>query len=39
MHLQPGYVKNPAYVNGASESLFKCGLYLSSGLYVSGEDV
>ncbi len=39
MHLQPVYVKNPAYVNGVSESLFKCGLCLPSGPYVSDEDV
>ena len=39
MHLQPVYVKNPAYVNGVSESLFKCGLCLPSGPYVMDEDV
>ena len=39
MHLQPVYVKNPAYVNGVSESLFKQGLCLPSGPYVSDEDV
>ena len=39
MHLQPVYVKNPAYVNGVSESLFKCGLCLPSGPYVTDEDV
>ena len=38
-HLQPVYVKNPAYVNGVSESLFKCGLCLPSGPYVTDEDV
>ena len=39
MHLQPVYARNPAYVNGASESLFKRGLCLPSGPYVSDEDV
>ena len=39
MHLQPVYAKNPAYVNGVSESLFKQGLCLPSGPYVSDEDV
>lgn len=39
MHLQPIYAKNPAYVNGLSESLFKRGLCLPSGPYVSDEDV
>ena len=39
MHLQPVYARNPAYVNGASESLFKRGLCLPSGPYVTNEDV
>lgn len=39
MHLQPVYVDNPAYVNGVSESLFKRGLCLPSGPYVTEEDV
>lgn len=34
-----GYARNPAYVNGASESLFKRGLCLPSGPYVTNEDV
>lgn len=39
MHLQPVYAGNPAYVNGVSESLFKCGICLPSGPYVTDEDV
>lgn len=39
MHLQPVYRRNPHYVNGVSESLFKKGLCLPSGPYVSDEDV
>ena len=39
MHLQPVYKNAPAYVNGVSESLFKVGMCLPSGPYVSDEDV
>lgn len=39
MHLQPVYVDSPAYVNGVSESLFKRGLCLPSGPWVTDEDV
>ena len=39
MHLQPVYANNPAYVNGVSEGLFKRGLCLPSGPYVTEEDV
>ena len=39
MHLQPVYSANPAYVNGVSEGLFKRGLCLPSGPYVTDEDV
>ena len=39
MHLQPVYRKNPAYVNGVSESLFKVGLCLPAGPYVTDDDV
>jgi dTDP-4-amino-4,6-dideoxygalactose transaminase len=39
MHLQPCYAKVPAYVNGVSEELFKKGMCLPSGPYVSDEDV
>jgi dTDP-4-amino-4,6-dideoxygalactose transaminase len=39
MHKQPVYAKNPAYVNGVSESLFARGLCLPSGPYVTDEDV
>lgn len=38
-NLQPVYAANPAYVNGAVEGLFKCGLCLPSGLYVTDKDV
>ena len=39
MHKQPVYRNAPAYVNGVSESLFKVGLCLPSGPWVSAEDV
>lgn len=39
MHKQPVYKNSVAYVNGVSESLFKKGLCLPSGPYVSDEDV
>lgn len=39
MHLQPVYKNAPAYVNGVSESLFKVGLCLPSGPYVTRENV
>ena len=39
MHLQPVYVDSPAYVNGVSESLFKRGLCLPSGPWVTDKDV
>jgi hypothetical protein len=39
MHLQPVYADVPRYVNGVSESLFKKGLCLPSGPYVTDEDV
>ena len=39
MHRQPVYAKNPAYVNGVSEALFKRGLCLPSGPCVTEEDV
>lgn len=39
MHKQPVYAKNPAYVNGVSEALFKRGLCLPSGPCVMDEDV
>lgn len=39
MHKQPVYKNAPAYVNGVSESLFKVGMCLPSGPYVSDEDV
>jgi dTDP-4-amino-4,6-dideoxygalactose transaminase len=39
MHKQPVYASVPAYVNGVSESLFKVGMCLPAGPYVSDEDV
>lgn len=39
MHLQPVYKDNPKYENGISESLFKRGLCLPSGPWVTDEDV
>ena len=39
MHKQPVYNSAPAYVNGVSEALFKCGLCLPSGPMVSDDDV
>ena len=39
MHKQPLYRNAPAYVNGVSEGLFKVGVCLPAGPYVSDEDV
>ncbi len=39
MHKQPVYKDAPAYVNGVSESLFKVGMCLPAGPYVTDEDV
>ena len=39
MHKQPVYKDAPAYVNGVSESIFKVGMCLPAGPYVSDEDV
>lgn len=39
MHLQPVYADAPRYVNGVSESLFKVGMCLPSGPWVSDDDV
>ena len=39
MHKQPVYKNVPAYVNGVSEALFKVGMCLPAGPYVSDEDV
>ncbi len=38
MHKQPVYKNAPAYVNGVSEALFKVGMCLPSGPYVTEED-
>ncbi len=39
MHKQPVYKNAPAYVNGVSEDLFKIGMCLPAGPYVSEDDV
>ena len=39
MHKQPCYQSAPAYVNGVSESIFKVGMCLPAGPYVTDEDV
>ena len=39
MHKQPCYKGVPAYLNGVSESVFKVGMCLPAGPYVSDEDV
>ena len=39
MHLQPVFKDSPAYVNGVSERLFKTGICLPSGPWVTDEDV
>ena len=39
MHKQPCYKNVPAYVNGVSEALFKVGMCLPAGPYVTDDDV
>lgn len=39
MHKQPVYRNAPAYVNGVSESIFKVGMCLPAGPYVSDDDI
>jgi dTDP-4-amino-4,6-dideoxygalactose transaminase len=39
MHKQPVYKNSPAYVNGVSEAIFKVGMCLPAGPYVSDDDV
>ena len=39
MHKQPVYKNAPAYVNGVSEEIFKIGMCLPAGPYVSDDDV
>ena len=39
MHRQPVYKDAPSYVNGVSEELFKVGMCLPSGPWVTDEDV
>jgi dTDP-4-amino-4,6-dideoxygalactose transaminase len=39
MHKQPVYKHAPAYVNGVSEAIFKVGMCLPAGPYVSDDDV
>ena len=39
MHKQPVYRGAPAYVNGVAEAIFKIGMCLPAGPYVSDDDV
>lgn len=39
MHKQPVYKNAPAYANGVSEAIFKIGMCLPAGPYVTDEDV
>ena len=39
MHKQPVYKNCPAYVNGVSEAIFKVGMCLPAGPYVTDDDV
>lgn len=39
MHKQPVYENAPAYVNGVSEAIFKVGMCLPAGPYVTDDDV
>ena len=39
MHKQPVYKNAPAYINGVSEDIFKVGMCLPAGPYVTDEDV
>ena len=39
MHKQPVYASAPAYVSGVSEAIFKVGMCLPAGPYVTDDDV
>ncbi len=39
IHKQPVYRNAPAYTNGVSESLFKVGICLPAGPYVTDDDI
>ncbi len=39
MHRQPVYASAPAYVNGVSDGLFRCGLCLPAGPWVTDDDL
>jgi dTDP-4-amino-4,6-dideoxygalactose transaminase len=39
MHKQPCYRNAPAYLNGVSEAIFKVGMCLPAGPYVTDDDV
>lgn len=39
MHRQPCYKDAPAYVNGVSDAIFKVGMCLPTGPYVTDDDV
>ena len=38
MHLQPFYADAPAYLNGVSEAIFRVGMCLPTGPYVTDDD-
>lgn len=39
MHRQPVYAGSPAYVNGVSEAIFRVGMCLPAGPWVTDDDV
>ena len=39
MHKQPVYKNAPAYINGVSEEIFKVGMCLPAGPYVTDDDI
>ncbi len=39
MHKQPCHKDAPAYLNGVSEAMFKCGVCLPAGPCVNDDDV
>lgn len=39
MHRQPVFKSSPAYINGISDSLFRAGICLPAGPYVTDDDV
>ena len=39
LHKQPVFAKTPAYINSVSEAIFKVGMCLPAGPYVTDDDV